>query len=224
MQVALTAEDQETWPGFYGNSRSSSSSTRSVWNFCVDTGLICVYTGISSGELNGLFCWDMGLVCGDVWQLSSFVLLFGPFGGVSGLFWYIYIFTTRLTPDFSTTLLHCCLRVSVLIHRCDRTHSHVCCEQCIGDRSHSYLWPDSRVYVCVSWLIRECDMVHTHTSDHDWPMCDTTYSWNEWHNPFVSVIWLALAYLTMAYSCITWLIRYMRDSSDRLPCNITRAA
>ena len=51
------------------------------------------------------------------------------------------------------------------------------------DMTHSYVWHDS--FICVTWLIHVCDMTH----------------WYVWHDSFIRVtLWLD------SFICVTWLI------------------
>ena len=67
---------------------------------------------------------------------------------------------------------------------------------------HLYVWHDS--FICVTWLIRMCDMTHSYVG-HDSFICvtwlmltrDTTPS-NVWYDSFVCVTW-------PTHMCVTWL-------------------
>ena len=77
--------------------------------------------------------------------------------------------------------------------------------------THLYVWHDS--FVCVTWLIRMCDMTHSYVW-HDsficvtWliRMCDMTHSY-VWHDSFIRVTWLIrMCDMTHSYVWHDWFV------------------
>ena len=79
---------------------------------------------------------------------------------------------------------------------------HVCVTWLIRmcDVTHSYVWQDS--FICVTWIIHMCVMTHTFTCV-TWliHMCDMTHS-HVWQDSFTCVPWLM--HMCDTHSYVPW--------------------
>jgi len=89
----------------------------------------------------------------------------------------------------------------LLLLMCNQTHSYLWHDHSYMWHDHLYMWHDS--VVCVTWLIRKCDMTHAYVR-HDSFVCATWHiSICDMNHSYVRQDWLIFA---------TWLI-YMWDMS-----------
>jgi len=77
-----------------------------------------------------------------------------------------------------------CARVTKSIHTCDMTSSSLSGANDSGPAKYSYVWHDS--FICVTWLIRMCDMTHSYTWAWLIHMCDIPCSY-VWHDSYLCV-------------------------------------